>query len=369
MRSAWDRRSRLLAAHAAFVLLGGPCLADGDNTQTTRLMTPREVAQLSVDAGESEEALRYLIRPSLPGHQAMDAPAALLEVARMEHLRRKDTAALARCRDVLKLDAGPELKLATRLLLADLCISVDRLDEAETMLTELRDTTPVDGEMAALTWRFCVDALLHNRVETAERWLRWLAASSTGPAQTKATELSQRIAAGKAAKAPFWSADFLLTLGASLEAGAEPVLADRTYAAISRQWPQWKPDYVLARQAWNLLNFHNDEALARAMKLLERLVSEYPKSAQVPPALFRLHFLYWNEDRAFGKAKGCLRRIINDYPASKEYRDALFQLASVEKSDQPGIAIALFERLIREYPEDSSVAQVNLDRLLGRRRD
>lgn len=371
MRAAQYRRWRscVLATYAAVALNCGLRLAAEDSTQTSRQMTPAEVAQNYVEAGESEQALRYLINPSLPGHQAVDALAARLEVARMEHLLRKDAAALARCRELLALEPLPEVKLATRLLLADLYIAVDLPDRAEPLLAELRDEVPFDQQMAALAWRWSVDSLLHNRGEVAEPWLHWLAALPADSPKEKAKDLIRRISEEKAATAPYWSADFLLDLGALLEAEQEPVLADRTYVAILEHWPRWKPDHVLAKQAWNLLNFHNDEAIARAVKLFSRLVSEYPKSEQVPPALFRLHFLYWNGERDFERAKTCLRRIIDDYPESKETREALFQLASVEMSDHPETAIALFKRIIQDYPEDAGPAQVNIDRLQGKRRD
>lgn len=259
-------------------------------------------------------------------------------------------------------------------LSTDALIALGRLKDAEALLTQLRTDETTDDRLGSSAWRLGVGALIAHDVPRASRWLAWVAEPGSGhPKKSAAVDLLRWMAEERAAAGGgFWSPAFLLKLGDLLVSQNEYELGEKAYAAIAKHWRDWRADVVLSKRAFNQLSISTEESAAFATQLLKQLAESHADSPLVPPALIRLHFLYYNYNRDFELARQSLQKVVKRYPASPEAEDALFYLAAEQKRlGHREAAIALFVQVLTDYPASrwASGARVNVDRLTGKRSD
>jgi TolA-binding protein len=340
--------------------------------QTSRPMYTSEFVEMYVDEKRYDDAMRILTSPDAYGNPGVDARRARLVLAQRMHFRHQHAAALAMTQEVLSMAPTPAEGREAQALCADIQIALGHLATAERLLLQWRSEGVADEKLGSSAWRLAVASLLDHDAKRASAWLAWVAEVSPAlPRKQAAADLLAWMATDHAeAGARRDSPAFLLKLGDLLNEQREHELAEKAYAAISLHRPTWKPDVLLSKRAFNLLSFATDESAMSAKELLNQLVKQHPESPLAPPALFRLHFLYWNYDRDFERARQSFRQIVKRYPASPEAPDALFRLAADEMNrGHREEAIGLFVRVLTEYPSSGWApgARVNIDRITGKR--
>jgi len=111
-----------------------------------------------------------------------------------------------------------------------------------------------------------------------------------------------------------------------------------------------------------------------AVKLLEKLVTNYPESDLAPAALYETAYIYQNryinnisETESLNRAASLFKRVYDEYPNSKEAAKSLFFAGFIKANDlkQYDEATELYSLFIEKFPkhELTSSAKIELDNM------
>lgn len=104
------------------------------------------------------------------------------------------------------------------------------------------------------------------------------------------------------------------------------------YVAFADQYPddEHTPEYLFKAAQRSIAMDQTPEAIT----LLNRLIEKYPKSTQVPDAMFLLAYTYENNLNDLPKAKELYTNFIKLYPTHDLSEDAQFALDNLGKSPE-----------------------------------
>lgn len=98
---------------------------------------------------------------------------------------------------------------------------------------------------------------------------------------------------------------------------------------------------------------HSSDEYDEALSDFQLLTEKYPKSDNVPEALYAMGVIYLNKKKEYRKAESLYTKLVMDFPDHPTAQSAAYQRARifVEHLHQPDSARNAYELFLQRYPD------------------
>ncbi len=112
---------------------------------------------------------------------------------------------------------------------------------------------------------------------------------------------------------------------------------------------------------------HSEDEYDKALDDFKMLIAKYPKSDNVPEALYAMAVIYSNKKKEYAKAESVYTKLAMEYPDDPTAASAAYQRARIfaQHLKKPDSAIAAYEYCLKRYPNaiPASAARTELSEL------